>query len=320
MEIATIYNSSSGPKSIPAMNEHNVRAAHAKLLRERRDESRDNEIHGLAQRIAEFDAVAPDEPNPRAVIGGNEPPEPTPVEKPPEAVANGYGAIKVHIDDLLIEAHNWADGVKVENQAQADEISRLIDDLSKALGIADDARVGEKQPFDAIIDEIQARYNFYIAPLKNKKPGKVPLAIEALKAALKPFLDAEKAKADQIAATARAEAQRLADEAAAAMRAAEVSNLAERDAAEEKVDLAQAAAQVAKQAEAVKVHAHGGERALGLKTSWTPVMVDQKAAVLFYMKRNARDFIDLVQRLAEQDVRAGLRQIPGFDVQQGTRL
>jgi hypothetical protein len=70
-----------------------------------------------------------------------EAPAPMGHNKPPEATP--YEAIRVHLDDLLTEAANWADGSGVENQAQADEVSRLIEDLRLGLQAADDARVKE---------------------------------------------------------------------------------------------------------------------------------------------------------------------------------
>jgi hypothetical protein len=54
--MTTIYQSSSGPKVIADMNPHNLFAAHAKLVRDRIDESRDEEIAALAERIAVVEA------------------------------------------------------------------------------------------------------------------------------------------------------------------------------------------------------------------------------------------------------------------------
>lgn len=50
--MTTIYNSSTGPKVIADMNPHNLAAAHAKLLRDREDDSRDAEIEALGARLA----------------------------------------------------------------------------------------------------------------------------------------------------------------------------------------------------------------------------------------------------------------------------
>lgn len=52
--MTTIYNSSTGPKVIAEMNPHNLAAAHAKLLRDRADDSRDAEIEALGARLAEL--------------------------------------------------------------------------------------------------------------------------------------------------------------------------------------------------------------------------------------------------------------------------
>lgn len=54
--MTTIYHSSTGEKVIAEMNYHNLAAAHAKLKRERLDDSRDAEIAAMAERIAINDA------------------------------------------------------------------------------------------------------------------------------------------------------------------------------------------------------------------------------------------------------------------------
>lgn len=189
----TTYQSSKGPKVIADMPLPYASNALAKLQRERVDASRDAEIEAIAAHVAKLSeevAETPDdlraepaepiadEPNPRIHMGANNPPEATPFE-----------AIKVNIEDLLIEAHNWADGTEVTTQAQVDEAGRLISDLEQAAKAAEAQRVAEKKPLDEQIAEIQARYNVYIADRKNKTPGKVWKAIDALKATVKPYLD-----------------------------------------------------------------------------------------------------------------------------------
>src|SRR3546814_3922920 len=79
-----------------------------------------------------------------------------------------WDAIQAHMDDLLTEARNWADGEAIDNQAKADEIGKLRQQLQDAAKLADDARVEEKRPLDEQIAAIQARYNVYIAPLKQR--------------------------------------------------------------------------------------------------------------------------------------------------------
>ena len=308
---ATHYNGSKGPVPIASMNPHHLASAHAKLLRERVGNERQDEIDAMAARLAEIEGEDAEDENPRVAMGDNQPPEPTTFE-----------AVKTHMDDLLTEARNWADGQAVENQAQADDISRLIEDLRLAGNAADEARVAEKKPLDEQIDEIQTRYNAYIAGMKAKvkTPGKVTVAIDALKAALHPYLAKLKAEQDAIAEAARKTAEEAAQKDADAARAASVDDLAAREEADALVAEAASLLSVAKRAEAEKPQAHGGSKALGLTKTYTPVMTDKRAAILHYMASHPDDFVALAQRLAVIDVREGKRTIPGFDVQEGTKL
>lgn len=50
--MTTIYQSSTGPKVIAEMNPHNLAAAHAKLLRDRTDDSRDAEIEAMGAALS----------------------------------------------------------------------------------------------------------------------------------------------------------------------------------------------------------------------------------------------------------------------------
>lgn len=245
-----------------------------------------------------------------AVIGHNNPPEDL----------SPFEAHKVHIEDLLTEAHNWADGTTVETQEQADEASRLIDDLRKAAKAADELRTEEKAPLDKQIAEIQARYNLYIADPKTKNPGKVWKAIDALKATVKPFLDRLEAERRAAIEKARLEAEEAAKAAAEAARAAQDNDLAAQEAAEAMLEEAARKAADAKRVESSRVQARGGERALGLTKTYTAVLTDRKAALLHYAATRPDELVSLLQRLADADVREGKRQIPGFDVVEGTRL
>lgn len=315
----THYTNSKGqPVEIATMLRPHLANARDKLAREDRDGSRAAEIEAMTARLATLDAeyaadlAEAEGENPRIFPGANNPPaEPSPE---PTATASGFDAIAVHMDDLLMEARNWADGKSAESQDHADEIDRLIDDLRLAMQTAEKARVAEKKPLDEQITEIQNRYNVYIAPSTNKKPGKVVVAIDALKAALKPFLDEQKRQRDAEAEDARKAAQDAADAAAAALRSTEASDLEAREAAEVLVEAATDAAQVAKRAE--KAATIG----TGLTRFYEPVLTDQREAVLHYMKQQPQAFLTLCMDLAKADVRAGKRQIPGFEVRELTRV
>lgn len=313
----THYTNSKGqPVEIATMLRPHLANARDKLAREDRDGSRAAEIEAMTARLATLDAeyaadlAEAEGANPRIFPGANNPP----AEPEPTATAGGFDAIAVHMDDLLMEARNWADGKSAESQAHADEIERLVDDLRLAMQTAEKARVAEKKPLDEQIAEIQARYNVYIAPSTNKKPGKVVVAIDALKAALKPFLDEQKRQRDAEAEAARKAAQDAADAAAAALRSTEASDLEAREAAEALVEAATDAAQVAKRAE------KAATTGTGLTRFYEPVLTDQREAVLHYMKQQPQAFLTLCMDLAKADVRAGKRQIPGFEVRELTRV
>jgi hypothetical protein len=70
--------------------------------------------------------------------------------------------------------------------------------------------------------------------------------------------------------------------------------------------------------EQVKVQAGGdfGRRA-GLKSVWVPVLTDYKSA-LAHFADNAK-VKELIQKLAEQAVKAGARELPGFEVKEDRR-
>lgn len=261
-------------------------------------------------------AVA-EEANPRVVIGDNAPPPDAP---------NPFDAIVTHLSDLLIEARNWADSSKVTSQEQVDAVGRLIGDLREGADAAEALRVEEKTPLDERIKEIQDRFNVWIAPLKNKVPGKIPVAISALEATVKPFLDAERKRLQDIADAAAKEAADKAAAAAEAIRQADISDLTAREAAEGLIAEAQTAARAASSAAAEKPRMHGGSRARGLTATYTARLDDPRAALLHYWGSserpgNGRDaLIACLQALAQADVDRKVHTVPGVFVVEGTRF
>lgn len=230
--------------------------------------------------------------------------------------ATPFDLISESASDLLTEAHNWADGSAVETQAQADEVSRLIEELRQIAKAADEARKEENRPFDEAKAKVQARYAPLFADPKTKTPGKVFSAIEALKASLAPFLrklDEEKREAER---KAREEAEAKARAAQEAMRQAAANDLAAREEAEAKIAEAEAAAKAASAAAKDKAHATGGSRAMGLRTVWRAYLIDAHAAAAHYWRTNPDAFNAVLQKLADEDVRSGKRQVPGFDIQE----
>jgi len=228
--------------------------------------------------------------------------------------ATPFDLIADHLEDLISEARNFADGEPVSNQGQADAVSALIENLRIAAKDADAERVRENKPHDDAKAAVQARYNVWIAPSTNKVPGKVFKAIDALKACLQPFLaklDAEKREAERIA---REAADKAAKDAADAMRAAAANDLQAREEAEALIADAEAAQKAADAAAKDKAHATGGSRAMGLRSVWKAELKDAQIAAGFFWKRDPSVFNAFLQKLADEDVRAGKRSIPGFDV------
>lgn len=236
-------------------------------------------------------------------IGDNNPPEKTPFE-----------VVSERIDDLWTEAQNWLDGSKVENENDAEAVSKLLGMFREAHTDADEARKVEVKPLDEAKAEIQAKYAPLIADTKSIK-GRTVLAIEACKKALAPWLakkDAEQRAAAEAARKEAEEKQRAAMEAMA--KAREADNLAQRAAAELALQEAKKADQVASRAEKAKAHVAGGSRAVGLRKSYAPELTDGVAAARHYWATRRADMEAFLLDQARKDVATGIREIPGFTI------
>lgn len=225
-----------------------------------------------------------------------------------------FDIITESINDALLEAKNWADGNAAETQEQVDEIARLIDDLNDNAKALEAERVSEKKPLDDKIQAIQDRYNVYLAPLKNKTPGKVPTAIDALNAAKRPFLLKREQEIEAARKKAADEAAAKAKEAAEALAKANAADLESREAAEVKVKEAEDAQRAAKVAANDRAHAFGGGRAQGLRTRTIATITDLNAAVRHYWMENPQPFAALVQKLADDDARQSRKAVEGKGV------
>lgn len=247
-------------------------------------------------------ATVPDDFDPTAIaaIGHNQSPEPP------------YVAVFAEIQDLFDEAVHWADGEPIVDQATHDAIEKLRDGLHELGKRADALRVEEKKPLDEQVKEIQDRYNVYIQP----KKGKVDLAKSTLDSLLTPWRTAK-------AREAAAEAALIAAKAAEATRVAQeairqsAGNLAAREEAEElHAD--------AKKLEKTAARSwKGATTGTGLRTVWTATPLAEDGAeekrLDWAFGRSPERFAELVQQLADEQVRAGVRTIPGFVVKDEKR-
>jgi hypothetical protein len=304
-----LYQSSKGGVEISTMPLSYAKNALNKL--NRTEPERAAEIAALTEHVEKLSAEATEKSlNPRAEIGGNNP--------PPEAqIKPEWEAVKIHMDDLLTEARNWADGEAIDNQDKADAVGRLRQLLQDAANLADKARVAEKKPLDDAISEIQDRYNEYIAPLKNKKPGTVSKAVAALGNLLNPWLNKLDAERRERENKAREEAEKAQAAALAARQEAKAADdLSIMDAAEGLLAEAEEAAKTLRSVEKEKVQVAGEFRAIGLRSTWRAQLREGEGgkALVHYAKAQPERVKGFLQQLADEDVRRGAREIPGFEV------
>lgn len=233
-----------------------------------------------------------------APIGHNNPPEPTPLEVARETISL-----------LDIEAANWFDGTPIENQAQADDVARLLDAARKAKTQFDNERKAEKKPHDEAAKAVDSKWKPVIADAER--------IVEVAKAAQTPWLiklDEAKRKLEEdtrkAAEEAAAEARRLAEQADGSLAAAKA-----RDAA---IEDAKQAEWVAQQAANEKASAKGAgmARAVSLRTTWRADVKDRRALLNHIAKTHPEDLSAFLDEWAARAVRGGSRELPGVEVWQ----
>lgn len=312
----THYNSSKGAKEIATMPLPYARNALAKLLD--KEPERTAEIEALTAHVdrleaeaAESDTDAPVRDGP-APIGDNKPPADDAAPSP-----TGRSAIDAHVDGLLAEAANWADGFVIDNQEQADAVGRLMRQLQQAAKLVDDNAAEEKKPHNEAIAKIAEWQNGYTSKGKKTIPdGKLTKAILACGNMSTAWLTKKDEERRQREAEAAAAAQKAAQEAIAAREEAKTStDLADMDKADDMLASAEDLLRQAKGVSKERVGAGGGEgtRSLGLRSYWRAEITNQKAALLHYLAQQPEAFRELIQTLADRDARneATRRNIPG---------
>lgn len=235
-----------------------------------------------------------------ATVGHNNPPSP-------------FDEIKTRIEDLYDEAKQWLDGEPVTTQDQANALNTLETRIREAAKEAEALRKSEVKPFDDAKAEIQERFNTLIGETKTVT-GKTVMAIAAIKGALKPYLLELDRIQREAAAKARAEAEKAEQTALVAMQTRSADNLAEREEAERLLTEAKAMDAAASKAEAAKAHAKGDGRATGLRSVWKAQMESQRDSAAWAWNAHREELMAFVQSLADKDVRAGARAIPGFTI------
>lgn len=237
-----------------------------------------------------------------AKIGHNLPPEPTPFEASKEA-----------IEGFFEEAKGWLDGEPIANQAQADDLQKLMRLIQAAEKEADERRITENEPFDAGKAEVQARYAPLIANTKTTK-GLTVLAVDACKKALAPWLmkvDEENRRKAEEARKEAEEKQRVAME---AMRQRD-GNLEASVRAEALVKEAKEAEAAARRAGNAKASAKGEGRAVTLRDFYAPEVTDATAFARHVWTAHRSDMLSFLNDMAVRLVAAGSHHgIPGVTV------
>lgn len=311
------YKSSKGEIEISTMVLSYAKNAMNKLIRD--EPLRTAEIEALRQHIEALEAAEPTA-NPNIGIGGNNPP---PEEAMPKI--DGRAAIEAHVDGLLTEASNWADGAAIENDGQAATVATLHRSLQQAVSLVDDNAAKEKKPHNDAVNEIATWQNGFTAKgLKKTPDGKLTKAIAAtgrLSAAWLAKLDEERrVREKEIADKALVAAQEAASSRAEAQ---QTTDLAVMDRAEDAIAGAEALLREAKSVAKEKPRVDSGEgfRAVTLRSVWHADLIDAPDSwALAYghykqIPEFMAEFHELIRRWAERDARieaTRVRGVPGF--------
>lgn len=231
--------------------------------------------------------------NPRAVIGDN---APTP-----------FDLLSEQIENLRVEAGNWLDGAGVTTEADAENVSKLLDLTRKAQKEADSARVTEKKPHDDAAKAVQAKWK----PLIDR----CDIITDTAKKALTPYLRRVEAAKQEAARIAREEAEAAERAAQAAFAQSGPTDIEMREEAERLAKAAKSAEALASKMEKDKAHATGGDRAIGLRTSYRAEVTDMTEFARWAWV-NLRDDIEaaLLEIARKKFSRAAVTPPPGITI------
>lgn len=222
-------------------------------------------------------------------IGGNNPPD-------------EFAIISEKIHDLYDTAKDFIDGDPIDNQSLADTVERLLGEIKLAEKEADEHRKYECTPFDEGKKAIQEKYAPLIANTKGIT-GLTVLSKKACQDALTPWKQKLQAIKDEEARLKREKADRLVREAQEATQAA---SLKDREEAEKLLKESQAAQAAAKKAEKTNIK--------GMRTVWDIEVVKPTELLRHYWNTRTDELEQFAAKLAEQDVRSGVREIPGCKI------
>ena len=207
------------------------------------------------------------------------------------------------IDDLHTEAMAWCDGTAIETDEQALALGQLLNMLADAHKTCEAERKEKVRPFDDGKKAVQAEYVPFIK--------KAELAIDAAKAVRDRYLRQKQAAIDEAARKAREEAEALKRAADAEIRRTR-GNLEEREAAERKLEEAKRAEHKAIALAKAAPPNIGGRKTVS--KTWETTISDPVAAANYCWQNHKEEMMELVLTLGKRDVKAGKREMPGFNI------
>ena len=243
-------------------------------------------------------------------IATAEAPPPAGHNQPPKTP---FESAEDRIETLHIEANNWFDGEAIENQGQADAVSKLLDDIRKAKKDAEAARKAEADPFDKGKAGVFARYESMLGKGKSKI-GKADMIADLCKKVLAPFLAKLEDEKREVERIAREKAEEAAAKAREALAKAAPTDLAAREEAERYLDDAKAAEKHLRRAEKDKGVARGCTRAVTLRSVWSGSITNLTDCARHYWLNDRAALEALIADLVQRDVREGVRSIPGVEI------
>lgn len=214
-----------------------------------------------------------------------------------------FTLIAESIEDLMLEANNFLDGKEIENEEQEEAVASILTRLRRERTAADEQRIVEKKPHDDAANAVQAKWK----PLLQK----ADLAVSVAKNALTAFLVKKDAAQRAAAEALRLEAEEAARAAAQTAEQARPDDLAGQTTARIRQENAADLAKRAEKAGKVKVQAKGGERAVGLRSSWTAEVTDPIAFGRWAWEHRHEEYLEFLTGLAQRECRHGPKDIPG---------
>lgn len=212
------------------------------------------------------------------------------------------------IGDLLVEAQNFLDGSEIENEGQEQAVASILTRLRREANGADEARKAEKKPHDNAAKAVQSKWQ----PLLSK----ADTAVNAAKAVLASYLQKKEAAQRAAAEAARQEAEQKAAAARQAAENAAQTDYAALEQAKALQETAHAAGKVADRLEKAKPQAKGGERAVGLRSSYQAEIIDPVAFGKWAWANRKEEYVAFLTSLAIRECRHGPRDLPGVRVTQ----